>query len=130
MVLASSSRVRWHLISSGKITGLSVILRLSSATGNLVKIVFSDKLLTVLLRRFYLNELKKGLKNLDVVELRVQNAISTTEIMELFLYIRKPDGLVLLVVKMSTSDSCHFVVFFDKKVYFSSFLSTNEYPAM
>lgn len=120
--------MRWHLISSGKITGLSVILRLSSATGNLVKIVFSDKLLTVLLRRFYLNELKKGLKNLDVVELRIQNAISTTEIMELFLYIRKPgDCLVLLVVKMSTSDSCHFVVFFDKKVYSSSFLSTNEY---
>ena len=34
------------------------------------------------------------------------------------------------VVKMSTSDPCHYVVFFDKNVYSSSFLSTNEYPAM
>ena len=57
MVLVKSSRVRRRLINSGKITGLSVILRLSSATGNLEKIAFSDKPSIVLLRRFYVNKL-------------------------------------------------------------------------
>ena len=57
MVLVKSSRVRPRLINSGKITGLSVILKLSSATGNLGKIAFSDKPSIVLLRRFYVNKL-------------------------------------------------------------------------
>ena len=57
---------------------------------------------------------------MDVVELPIQNAIYlfiTTEIVELFLYIRKPGGLLLLVVKavkMSTSEACHYVVSFEK----------------
>ena len=44
---------------------------------------------------------------MDKVELPIQNAIHlfiTTETVELFLYIRKPGGLVLLVVKMLTSE--------------------------
>ena len=96
--MSNYHQITWHLISSGKITVLPIILRSSPVTGNLVKIAYSDKLSTVLLRRFSLNELKKG-KNLDEVELLVQNAIylfTTTEIMELFFYIRKPGGLVLL----------------------------------
>ena len=51
------------------------------------------------------------------MELPIQNAIYlfiTTEIVELFLYIRKTGGLVLLVVKMLTSEPCHHVVSFDK----------------
>ena len=51
------------------------------------------------------------------MELTIQNAIFlfiTTEIVELSLYIRKPGGLLLLVVKISTSEPCHYVVSFDK----------------
>ena len=51
------------------------------------------------------------------MELRIQNAIYlfiTTEIVELSLYIRKPGGLLFLVVKISTSEPCHYVVSFDK----------------
>ena len=57
------------------------------------------------------------------MELPIKNAIYlfvTTEIIELFLYIRKTGGLVLLVVKMSTPDTCHDV---KKKLYSSSSFS-------
>ena len=60
---------------------------------------------------------------MDVVEFPIQNAIYlfiTTEIVELLLYIRKTGGLVLLVVKMSTPDPCHYV---KKKLYSSSSFS-------
>ena len=60
---------------------------------------------------------------MDEVELPIQNAIYlfvTTEIIELFLYIRKTGGLVLMVVKMSTPDPCHYV---KKKLYSSSSFS-------
>ena len=60
---------------------------------------------------------------MDEVELPIRNAIYlfiTTEIMELFLYIRKTGGLVLLVVKISTPDPCHYV---KKKLYSSSSFS-------
>ena len=51
---------------------------------------------------------------MDEAELPIQNAIYlfiTIEIVELFLYIRKPGGLLLLVVKISTS-SLPFVSFY------------------